>query len=156
MNTANLTIQQVLNGALSLNGNDKKYIITVEGNKIITSVKWMDATFFAPSLVTNEMREFKFVATLNNDNTWSELDETETVQKTAGLGGVAMSKSTFKGKTIRYSKTIAFGQKNGDGKLGIVECTFSTQEYKKPVSEYLTACGYRKAKKGFFATLFGR
>ena len=38
---ANLTIQQVLNGALSLNGNDKKYIITVEGNKIITSVKWM-------------------------------------------------------------------------------------------------------------------
>ncbi len=153
---ANLTIQQVLNGALALNGYDKKYIITVEGNKIITSVKWMDATFFAPHLVTNEMRDFKFIASLNNDNTWCEVDEMRSTQKSAGLGGLSMSKSVSKGKVIRYSKTIAFGQKNGEGKLGIVECTFNTQEYKKPVSDYLKACGYKKTNKGFWAALFGR
>lgn len=151
----NLTIQQVLYGALALNGNDKKYIVTVEGNNIITTVKWMDATFFAPNLVTNEMREFKFIATLNNDNTWSELDETETIQKTAGPGGLSMRKSFFVGKTYRYSKTIALGKKNGSDKVGLVSGTFSTQEYKKPVSDYLAACGYKKAKKGFFASLFG-
>ena len=45
-----------------MNGDDKKYIITIEENKIITTVKWMDAIFFAPNIVTDEMREFKFIA----------------------------------------------------------------------------------------------
>lgn len=40
-----MNIQEVLRGALSLNGNDKKYVVTVEGNQIITTVKWMDAMF---------------------------------------------------------------------------------------------------------------
>ena len=48
-------IPQVLNGALALNGNDKKYVITVEENRIITTAKWMDAVFFAPNTVTDEV-----------------------------------------------------------------------------------------------------
>ncbi len=39
-------LQEVLDGALSLNSEGKKYVIAVEDNKIITTVKWMDAVFF--------------------------------------------------------------------------------------------------------------
>lgn len=40
------TKEQLFESALALNGDDKKYIITVEDNKIITRIKWMDAVFF--------------------------------------------------------------------------------------------------------------
>ena len=49
------TKQQLFESALALNGDDKKYVITVEGDKIITRVKWMDAVFFSPTAISDEM-----------------------------------------------------------------------------------------------------
>ena len=152
----NQSIQQILNGALALNGDDRKYIITVEENKIITTVKWMDAVFFAPDSVTDEVRQFKFIAQLNDNNTWLEIDESKTVKKSAGIGGLSMNYSSFKGKEISFNKTIALGKNRDDNSVGVVKFVFNSEEYKKPVSDYLAACGYKKTNKGFWASLFGK
>ena len=149
-------LQDVLNGALSLNGDDKKYVITVEDNKIITTVKWMDAIFFAPDTVTDEIRQFKFIAKLNDNGTWLEIDESKTVKKAAGLGGFSINYSSFKGKEISFNKTIAIGKNREDNSGGVVKISFNSEEYKKPVSDYLASCGYKKTNKGFFASLFGK
>ena len=151
-----MNIKEVLQGVLALNGDDKKYVITTEDNKIITTVKWMDAVLFSSDSVTDEMKEFKFIAKLNDDGTWSETDESKSVKKSVGSGGMSMSYSGFKGKQISFNKTIAIGKNKEDGSVGVVKFQFNSEEFKKPVREYLTSCGFKKAKKGFFATLFGR
>lgn len=149
-----MDIQQVLQGALELNGDDKKYVVTVEGNSIITTVKWMDAVFFAPGSVTDEVKEFKFIATLNNNNTWYEIDESKSVKKSVGMGGFNISYSGFKGKEFSFDRTIGVGKSRQENFAGIIDVKFNSQEYKKPVSDYLASCGYKKANKGFFASLF--
>lgn len=151
-----MNIQEVLQGALALNGDDKKYIVAVEGNQIITTIKWMDAVFFAPGSVTDEVKEFKFVAKLNDNNTWIEIDETKSVKKSAGIGGFSMNYSSFKGKEISFNKTIGVGKNREDGTVGVIKIGFNSEEYKKPVSDYLASCGYKKTNKGFFASLFSK
>ena len=151
-----MNIQEVLQGALALNGDDKKYSVAVEGDKIITTVKWMDAVFFAPDSVTDEVRQFKFIAKLNDNNTWLEIDESKAVKKSAGMGGLSMNYSSFKGKEISFNKTIGIGKNREDGSVGVIKIEFNSEEYKKPVSEYLASCGYKKTNKGFFASLFGK
>lgn len=146
--------QSVLQGAMSLNGSDKKYEIKVEDDKIITTVKWMDAVFFGPGTVTDEVKSFKFIAKVNDDGTWLEIDESKSVKKSAGRGGLSMNHSSFKGKEITFDRTIGFGKNRTDDTIGIIDITFNSQEYKKPVSEYLSSCGYKKTNKGFFAGLF--
>lgn len=151
-----MNIQAVLKGALALNGDDKKYSVAVEDDKIITTVKWMDAVFFAPDSVTDEVRQFKFIAKLNDNNTWLELDESKSVKKSVGMGGFSMNYSGFKGKEISFNKTVGVGKDRETGSVGVVKIEFNSEEYKKPVSEYLASCGYKKTNKGFFASLFGK
>ena len=151
-----MNIQEVLKGALALNGDDKKYSVAVEDDKIITTVKWMDAVFFAPDSVTDEVRQFKFIAKLNDNNTWLEIDESKSVKKSAGMGGLSMNYSSFKGKEISFNKTVGIGKNREDGSVGVIKIEFNSEEYKKPVSEYLASCGYEKTNKGFFASLFGK
>lgn len=149
-------LQKTLNGALSLNGDDKKYIITVEDNRIITTVKWMDAVFFTPDAITDKMKTFKFIAKLNEDGTWVEIDESNSVKKSVGAGGLSLRYSSFKGKQITFSKTMGIGKNHQDGSVGIIKIDFNSEEYKKPVTDYLARCGYKKTNRGFLASLFGR
>lgn len=151
-----MTRQEVLDGALALNGADKKYTITVEGNTIITQTKWMDAVLFAQDSITDEVRSFKFTVELGDDNTWTELDRSSATRKSAGPGGFSMGYSSFSGKQISFNKTIAIGKDRNTGETGVVSITFNSEEFKQPVRDYLTACGWKRAKKGFWATLFGR
>lgn len=151
-----MNISEVLQGALALNGEDKKYVITVEGNQIITKVKWMDAVFFTPGSVTDQVKEFQFIAKLNENGTWVEIDKTKSVTKSIGTGGISVSQNGFKGKQIGGSKTIAIGRKRDGDAVGVVKVSFNSEEYKKPVSDYLERCGYKKTKMGFFASLFGK
>lgn len=151
-----MTKNEILNGALSLNGDDKKYNITVDGNKIITQVKWMDAVLFTSSSVTDEMKSFRFIVELCDDNTWKELDESKSISKGVSKSGAGMSYSSFKGKEISFNKTVALGKNKETGETGVVSFTFNSEEFKKPVREYLEKCGCKKAKQSFWKTLFGR
>ena len=48
-----------------LNRPDIPWVVTVEGDSIVARWKWMDAAFFAPNEVNNEIREFTFIVTLS-------------------------------------------------------------------------------------------
>ncbi len=151
-----MTINDILSGALLLNSDDKKYKITVEGNKIITEVKWMDAVLFTSSSVTEEMKTFKFTVELGDDYTWKELDESKSTSKSVSKNGLGVSYSSFKGKEISFNKTVALGKNNETGQTGVMSFTFNSEEYKKPVRDYLEKCGCKKAKQSFWKLLFGR
>ena len=146
--------QEILAAVMSLNGQDKKYKISTNGNKIITEVKWMDAVLFTPSSVTDEMKQFKFIAELNDDNTWVEIDESKSVSKGFKNGGFGMQYSSFKGKEISFNKTISLGKNRETGKAGVIDITFYSEEYKKPVRDFLSKNGYKKTNKGFWSRLF--
>ena len=149
-----MTKQEVLKNVINLNNEDKPYRISVDGDKIITEIKWMDATFFSPNQVTDEVRKFRFVVQVKDDKTWLELSESEQISKRVGLGGMQMHYGGFRGKQISFSKTIGVGNDRSQGTTGIVNATFCSEDYKKPVRDYLTERGYQKTNKGFWKSLF--
>ena len=59
-----MTKEEVLQGALALNGNDKKYAVTVENDKIIIETKYYGTPL--------RKATFRYIAHLKNDNTYSE------------------------------------------------------------------------------------
>jgi len=151
-----MNISEVLSGALALNGSDKKYTITIEDNKIITTVKWMDAVFFSPGSVTDEVRNFKYIVKLNDDGTYTDLTESSALKKRAGLSGLGVQYSSFKGKEMSFNRTISLGKNKEDNSVGIVDIKFNSEEYKKVVQDYLKCHGYNKAKRGFLSALFNK
>ena len=149
-----MTKDEVLAGALLLNGDDKKYLISVDGDRIITEVKYMDATLFSPESVTDTMKEFKIITCLNDDNTYTEVHSDKVKSKSAGNGFIKLLQGGTYGKVAKAEVSIGFGVNKSTGKAGIVKTTFNTKEYKKVIRNYLKECGYKKTNKGFFRNLF--
>ena len=142
--------QQILYDApYVLNRADIPFVITVEGDSIVSRWKWMDATFFAPHEATNETRNYTFTVTLNDNGKWKELDQSE--QKSQGVsmqGGTlsfGSSSSTFKGKQIGKSFQAGLGRNNQTGQVGIVGFKYDTSQVKNYIRGYLTNCGWKKA-----------
>lgn len=139
-----MTKNEILTRALELNGDDKKYQITVEDDKIITRVKWMDATFFAPDCVTDEVKTFEYIVKIHDNGKYSEVSKkSETTKKLSG-GGFGYSKKGFVGKEFTFSKTVGVGENHLDGTAGVISTTFNSEEYKKPVRNLLASCGAKK------------
>lgn len=136
--------EQVFEQALALNGNDKKYMITVEENKIITRVKWMDATFFSPGSISNEMREFEYTVEIDTNGKYRELDKSVSASKSINSNGASYNKSIFVGKQISFDRTIGIGKNKQDGETGIIDVSFNSEEYKTPVRNLLKNLGYKK------------
>lgn len=134
--------QQIFESALALNGDDKKYAITVEDNKIVTRVKWMDAVLFSPTSVSNKMRDFEYTVTVNDDGTYYEIEKYTDTSGSAHSGGFGLSKRVFYGK--RASRTIGLGIDKQTGKAGIVDVSFNSAEYIRPVKELMQNSGYKK------------
>ena len=133
----------------ALNRPDQPWEVTIEGDSIVARWKWMDAVFFAPQNVSNEIREFTFTVTLSSKGTWKELDKTENksggVKMSGGKLSFGSSSNTFKGKTNQKSIKFGAGRDNQTGETGIVGFSFDTTTVKQPVRDYLTACGWKKA-----------
>ena len=85
-----MTKDEVLSGALDLNGSDKKYVITIEDNKII-----IESKFNANSTGTRK-GTFRTVAHLNNDETYVETHSAHDGRR-----------SEF-GKVVKVQKSISF------------------------------------------------
>ena len=145
--------EQVLQAALALNGEDKKYQITVEGDTIITKVKWMDATFFAPGSVTDEMREFEYVVQIGKNGKYTELDKSVSSTVSVNKSGASYQKKMFYGKEISFNKTIGLGKDKQTGETGLITNQFYSEEYKQPVREMLKSFGYKK-KMGKLGKIF--
>ena len=133
-----MTKEEVLQGAIALNGSDKKYIVTVEDNKIIIESK------FNANATGTRRGTFRCIAHLNGDNTYVETH-------TAHNG----RRSQF-GKVVKVQKSISFTF-GGDGATVEVEKeSFNSEDIKKILRDFLESCGYKRTNKGFFKRLFGR
>jgi hypothetical protein len=132
-----------------LNRADQPWEVTVEGDSIIARWKWMDATFFSPAEVNNQVKEYTFTVTLGNKGKWKEIDKTE--QKSSGVsmsGGklsLGSSSNTFKGNTNRKSISFGTGKNNETGEVGLITFKFDTSVVKNPIRSYLESCGWKKA-----------
>lgn len=143
------TKEQILEKAESeLNKEDRPWSVKVEGDTIVATWKWMDATFFSPTQVTDEAKEFKFIVTLLDNGKWKEMDYSSSKSTKVGFGGFGMSSSTFIGHSYSKSGTIAFGKNKDTGETGIVKFNFDTAQIKGPIRDFLKSCGWKK--KGLF------
>ena len=109
-----MTKEEVLQGALALNGSDKKYTVTVEGDKIIIETKYRGT----------RIREstFRCIAHLKDDKSYTE------------------STSDFDG----YRKQYGVRKKAGSYCLDGSKEVFDSEEIKKVLRDYLDSCGYQR------------
>ena len=142
--------QQVLYDAVNvLNRPDQPWVVTVEGDAIVGRWKWMDATFFAPAALTEDIKTYTFTVKLDDKGKWKELDTKEEKESGVSMSGGTLSfgtsKSSFKGKTTQKSIQFGIGKDNQTGKVGVVGFKVDTDLVKKPIRDYLTSCGWKKA-----------
>ena len=142
--------EKVLQEAINaLNKADNPWEVKVEGNSIVANWKWMDATFFSPTKVTNAVKEYTFIVELKDNGKWKETDKVNNTAKNISANGkIGASKEFFVGTTTQKSYTFGIGKNNETGETGAIGFKLDTSLIKKAVREYLTSCGWKKA--GFF------
>ena len=67
------------------------------------------------------------------------------LKKNGGKLTLGSSSSTFVSKTNQKSFQLAIGKNNRTGESGVIGIRFETTMVKRPVREYLTRCGWKKA-----------
>ena len=132
-----MTKQEVLQGALALNGDNKKYIVSVEDTKSIIR------TNYAANAIHTRDASFCCIAHLNDDNTYVETHTDHDGRR-----------SRF-GKVVKYQKSISFTLGGKSDKVEVNKESFSSEDIKKVLRDYLKGCGYKRTNKGFFRHLFG-
>ena len=125
-----MTKEEVLQGALTLNGDDKKYTVTVENDAITVRTK------------SDGSDVFRCTAHLNDDNTYVETHAA--VGRGRGYGGKAASASV----------TFSFSRNKNSEKIEVEKRSFKSADCKKVLRDYLETCGYKRTNKGFFGRLF--
>ena len=131
-----MTKEEVLQGALALNGSDKRYTVSVDGDQIK-----IQAQYYGTPL-----RKATFCCTthLNDDNTYIETHFDDD-------GGWKQF-----GKVVKVKKSVSFTFGNGRGIALTKKEDFNSEDLKKILRDYLESCGYKRTKKGFFKKLFGK
>ena len=132
-----MTKQEVLQGALDLNSSDKKYVVTIEDNKIIIESK------FNANATGTRKGTFRTVAHLNDDETYVETHSAHDGRR-----------SEF-GKVVKVQKSISFTFGGNDG-VKVEKEAFNSEDIKRILRDYLAGCGYKRTNKGFFKRLFGK
>lgn len=133
-----MTKEEVLQGALALNGSDKNYTITVEGDKITIQSN------FSANAIGTRTGTFRCVAHLNNDNSYVETHSAHDGRR-----------SQF-GKVVKAQKSISFTFGGENDTVEVEKENFNSEDIKKILRGYLEECGYKRTNKGFFKRLFGR
>ena len=118
-----MTEQEVLQGALALNGSDKKYTVRVEGNKIIIETQYRGARVSEST--------FRCIAQLKDDKTYTE------------------TSYAFDA----YSRQYGVRQKAVSYFLDGSKEVFDSKEIKKVLRDYLESCGYKRTKNTLMLAL---
>lgn len=133
-----MTKQEVLQGALALNGDDKKYTVSVQGDRITIQSK------YSANATGTRTGTFRCTAHLHDDQTYVETHDSHDGRKSQ------------LGKSVKVKKSISFTF-GGDGDAIEVEKeSFNSEDLKNVLRDYLASCGYRRTQKGFWAKLFGK
>ena len=129
-----MTKQEVLQGATALNGDDKNYTVTTDGDKIILETQYYGTV--------KRKAIFRFTVRLRGDGTYTE--------SCYNNDGHSVQYGSF--SKSQKSVSITFGK--GGGKPEIENESFDSEAYKRVLRECLDASGYKK--QGFFKRLFGK
>ena len=135
-----MTKEEVIQGALALNGSDKNYTVSIANECIVIKAN------YTASPVQTSKAEFCCVAHLNDDNTYIE---THSNSNPSGL------KSRF-GTDVLVQKSFSFTFGGGSDTVEVEKQSFHSEDLKKILRDYLASCGYKRTNKGFFKKLFGR
>jgi len=134
---------------LTLNRHGQPWVITAEGDALVARWKWMDAAFFAPHEVSQQVRDYAFTVTLGDNQTWRELDHTEKKSASVGMSGgklhLGASSNSFSGKTNQKSFQMGLGMDDQTGQVGLVSFKFDTTPVKESIRTYLKSRGWKKA-----------
>lgn len=114
-----------------MNGDDKKYTVTVEDEKIIIETKYYGTP--------KREATFRFVVRLRDDNTYTETS--------FDSDGHRMRYGSF--TKTKKSVSFTFGGKNNN--VETEKDSFNSEVCKKILRDYLEGCGYKK--QGFFKRL---
>jgi len=132
-----------------LNNPNIPWEVTVEGDTIIARWKWMDAVWFAPNEITDDVKRYSFAVTLSDKGTYKELDSTEEKSRSVTMGdgkiGFGTSQDMFKGKKTQKSFEFGIGRDNDTGKIGFIAFKYDTTQVKDQIRGYLDANGWKKA-----------
>ena len=142
--------QQILAEAENaLNRPDQPWQVTVEGDSIVARWKWMDAVFFAPHEINEELKTYTFTVKLGDNGKYKTLDAKDDKSKgitmNGGTIGFGMSSSSFKGKASQKNVEYGIGLDNQTGSAGLVGFKYSTSLVKNSVCGYLESVGWKKA-----------
>ena len=133
-----MTKQEVLQGALALNGDGKKYTVTVEGDTITIQAK------YSANATGTRKGTFQCSAHLHDDQTYVETHDSHE-------GG----RSTF-GKSVKVQKSISFTFGGDSDAIEVEKESFNSEDLKRVLREYLSSCGYVRTNQGFWKRLFGK
>lgn len=132
-----------------LNNPELPWEVTVQGDSIVAHWKWMDATFFAPHEISDEVKSYTFTVTLSDKGTWKEFDMSEEKEKKFGFSGgnlsFGTSKDTFKGKQNKKSIEFGLGRNKDTDQVGLIGFKFDTSQVKGYIRAWLEANGWKKA-----------
>ena len=132
-----------------LNRPDQPWEVTVEGDSIVARWKWMDAVWFAPQEITDEVKSYSFAVTLSDNGKYKELDTTEEktrqIKMEGGKIGLGTSSNKFKGKQSQKSFEFGIGRNNDTGQVGFISFKYNTTQVKDAVRGWLEANGWKKA-----------
>lgn len=136
------------NAQMELNQPNQAWEVSVEGDSIVAYWKWMDATFFAPTEITDEVKEYRFTVTLLDNGKWSEKDNSKARNINFEKGKISFGTSSFSGHQTEKSFTIGLGKDRLTNETGLIVNKFDTSIVKNAVRNYLTKYGWKK--KGLF------
>lgn len=131
-----MTREDVLQGALRLNEGEHRWNVCVEDDRIIATARY-------PS--REGLCTFEATFLLHDDQTYVEAHRHKTPH------GVQLGRVT----TRQTSGTISWNRSKKRLELTNRE-SFSSEDCKIAVREYLQSCGYKRTNRGFWSLLFGR
>lgn len=95
--------------------------------------------------ILGKVKGFTFTVTLNDKGKWKELDGTSNKSASVTAGGLILSASGSVGKTYQKSIVFGVGKNMQTDETGVIGFKLDTTMVKKPIRDYLTACGWKKA-----------
>lgn len=133
---------------LELNSPVNPFEFAIEGDEVIATWKWMDATFFKPGGISKEVQDYEFHVKIDSSrHKWHEKDITGKTSTEANFkdGKITFGSSSFSGHTASKQIVIGLGKDNSSGETGAIGFKLDTALIKTPLRRILSDMGYKKA-----------
>ncbi len=141
--------EQVKQSAFSrFNNPNNFFTVEVNGDDLIFTWNWKNATLFGMTSISQENREYKYIITLFDNNKYKDRSIDTNKNINVSPGNISFGNSLFTGKQFGVHKEIGIGRNNQTNETGVQMFDFDTRKIQKPVQNFLNECGY--TKKGIF------